>query len=184
MRGTSRVIRGSANRLRPRSPSGPLRRAPDRSRRYPPRGAAAGRPSRTWRTRPRRSGDSGCGPRHRRCTAPASSGWRTPARRRSRCRSRSGIRRRIPCPRDDVVDVPLEPELRGVRADQRHAEVGVLLVPRAPVGQGAQPVDAGVGPEVDEDDAPAETRRGQWLRVEPAGRPVERRQVTLDGQDG
>ena len=51
----------------------------------------------------------------------------------------------------------------------------VLRGPRADVRQRPQPVDAGVGPEVDEDDASAESLRRQRLGVEPAGRAVERR---------
>jgi hypothetical protein len=59
--------------------------------------------------------------------------------------------------RDDVVDVPLEPELRRVDADHRQPEVAAFRIPCTDVGQCAQPVDAGVRPEVDEDDAAAES---------------------------
>jgi hypothetical protein len=51
----------------------------------------------------------------------------------------------------DVVDVPFERELRCVHAD--HDErVPVLLRPGANIWKPAQPVDAGVGPEIDEHD--------------------------------
>ena len=56
--------------------------------------------------------------------------------------------------RDDVVQVPLEAELGGVDADDRQAGVRVLRGPGTHVGEGPEPVDARVRPEVDEDDAP------------------------------
>ena len=55
----------------------------------------------------------------------------------------------------DVVEVVLEVELGGVHADH-HQPVGLVLVgPGANIGQGAEPVDAGIGPEVDQDDTAA-----------------------------
>ena len=57
--------------------------------------------------------------------------------------------------RDDVVDVVLEVELGRVGADDRQPLLGVLGGPGADIGQRPEPVDAGVGPEVDEDDAAA-----------------------------
>ena len=73
--------------------------------------------------------------------------------------------------REHVVCLVLEVELRGVHADDDEAAGGVLRVPVAQVGQGADAVDAGVGPEVDEHDVallelPGDRER---LRVEPAG---------------
>jgi hypothetical protein len=50
-------------------------------------------------------------------------------------------------------------------------------------GAVAQPVDAGVGQEVDEDDPSAEALRCQRLRIEPAGRTLERWDVALDRKD-
>jgi hypothetical protein len=41
--------------------------------------------------------------------------------------------------------------------------------------------DAGVGPEVDEDDFSAQVSRRQRPRIEPLGRAAERRQFTFDG---
>ena len=70
----------------------------------------------------------------------------------------------------DVVGVPLERELGRVDADDDQALSDVLLVPPADVAERAQPVDARVRPEVDEDDLPAQAFRGQRLGVEPAGR--------------
>ncbi len=63
----------------------------------------------------------------------------------------------------DVVEVVLEVELGGVDADHDQAVVPVLLGPGADIGQGAQPVDAGVGPEVDQHDPAAQVGGGQWL---------------------
>ena len=85
--------------------------------------------------------------------------------------------------RDHVVDVMLEAELGRVHADDRQPEIAVLGVPGAEVRRRPQPVDTGVGPEVDRDHATAESGRRQWLGVEPTGRAVEPRQVALDRQD-
>src|SRR5829696_1214818 len=79
----------------------------------------------------------------------------------------------------DVVDVSLERELGRVHADDDEALVAVLLVPRPDIAERPEPVDARVGPEVDEDDLPGEARRRQRLRVEPAGDPVEGGQLIL-----
>src|SRR6266496_2104484 len=81
----------------------------------------------------------------------------------------------------DVVEVVLEVELRRVHADDHQSVILVLLGPRAEVGKGAEPVDAGVGPEVDQDDASAQPGCRQWWRVEPPGRAGERRQLTFNG---
>ena len=67
----------------------------------------------------------------------------------------------------------LKVELRRVDADDHQAAVLVLLRPGADVGNGAQAVDAGVGPEVDEDDLSSELLRGQGRGVDPAGRAGE-----------
>src|SRR5829696_3913617 len=79
----------------------------------------------------------------------------------------------------NIVDVPLERELGGVDADHHQPALLVLLSPCADMGEGAQPVDAGVRPEVDEHDLPAQALRGVRRRVEPAGRPVETGHVAL-----
>src|SRR5579884_227163 len=70
-----------------------------------------------------------------------------------------------------VLEVVLKGELRRVDADHHHAVLLVFLGPRADIGQGAQPVDAGVGPEVDEDDFSSQADRRAWLRIEPRGCP-------------
>src|SRR6516164_3577161 len=82
----------------------------------------------------------------------------------------------------DILDVPFEREFWGVDANHNQAVILVLLSPRADVAERAQPIDAGVGPEVDENDLAPQVRRGERGRVEPAGRPVEARQVTLGGR--
>jgi hypothetical protein len=63
----------------------------------------------------------------------------------------------------DVVRVPLERKLRRVNADDDQAVAFVLLGPGADVGERAEPVDAGVRPEVDEDDLPTQARGCQRL---------------------
>jgi hypothetical protein len=52
----------------------------------------------------------------------------------------------------DVLEVMLEGELWGVHTDHDQTRILVFLGPRAAVGEGAQPVDAGVGPKFDSDD--------------------------------
>src|SRR3954452_1329167 len=79
----------------------------------------------------------------------------------------------------DVVEVPLERELGRVHPDHHEPLIPVLPGPGADVGQGAQPVDAGVGPELDQDRLPAQALRRQRRRVEPGGGAVERRQVAF-----
>jgi hypothetical protein len=58
-----------------------------------------------------------------------------------------------------ILEVVLKCELRRVDADHHHAVLLVFLGPRADIGQGAQPVDAGVGLEVDEDDFSSQVGR-------------------------
>jgi hypothetical protein len=84
----------------------------------------------------------------------------------------------------DVGEVVLEVELGGVDADHDQPLVLVALGPGADIGQGAEPVDAGVGPEVDQHDAAAELGRCQRRRVDPSGRAVETRQVPFNRQLG
>ena len=62
--------------------------------------------------------------------------------------------------------------------------IAVGLIPRADVGERAQPVDAGVRPEVDENDLAAQVLHSERRRVEPAGRAVETGQVSLGPQLG
>src|SRR5262249_38160241 len=80
----------------------------------------------------------------------------------------------------DVVDVPLERKLGRVDADDDQTLIRVLLRPRADVAEGAQPVDARVRPEVDQDDLAAQPFGCERLPVEPARRAVEGRQAALD----
>ena len=68
----------------------------------------------------------------------------------------------------NVVDVAFEWELGSVHAD--HDELWpVLLRPGADIRKRAQPVDAGIGPEVDEHDFPGEAGRRQARRIDPLG---------------
>jgi hypothetical protein len=55
----------------------------------------------------------------------------------------------------DIVDLPLERELGRVGTDDDERLVLVLLGPCTDVAQRAQPIDARVRPEVDEDDPPS-----------------------------
>ena len=72
--------------------------------------------------------------------------------------------------RFDVRGFALERELGAVDADDRQAVFAVALVPGLQVGQRADAVDAGVGPEVDEDDPAPQAAQRQRLTargVEP-----------------
>jgi hypothetical protein len=73
----------------------------------------------------------------------------------------------------------LERKLRRVHADHDQPLILVLLMPGADVAERAEPVDARVCPEVDEDDLPAQALWRQRLGVEPAGRSIEAGQVAL-----
>jgi HKD family nuclease len=76
-----------------------------------------------------------------------------------------------------VVEVALEAELRRVNADDDESLVAVFLRPGAYLRQGPLPVDAGVGPELDEHHLAAEVGGGERLRVQPSDGAVERRHV-------
>ena len=79
-----------------------------------------------------------------------------------------------------VVEVALELELGRLHADDRQPAAGVRVRPGPHVGQRADPVDARVGAEADEDDLSAEARRRQGPGVEPGGGPVEPGQHPFD----
>jgi hypothetical protein len=81
---------------------------------------------------------------------------------------------------DDVVGVPFERELGRVDAHHDQPLIPVLLGPGADITERAEPVDARVRPEIDEDDLSLQVGCREGRRVEPAGRPVESRHVTLD----
>ncbi|HEY6687588.1 MAG TPA: hypothetical protein VI094_15405 [Propionibacteriaceae bacterium] len=49
------------------------------------------------------------------------------------------------------------------------------------IAKRAEPVDAGVGPEIDKNYLAAQVRRPQRRGIEPASVAVEARHVTLDG---
>ena len=83
---------------------------------------------------------------------------------------------------DDVVDVVLEVELRRMDADGGQPLGRVLRGPGANIGHRAQPVDAGVGPEVDEDDPAPQSLGRERFRIQPAGRPRERGQMAFHRQ--
>src|SRR5438445_6933183 len=96
-------------------------------------------------------------------------------------------RDRIPDPHvlrglPDVVNVLFERELRRVDADHDQSLIFVLLGPRADIGERAEPVDAGVRPEIDKNDLFTQVRCVERWRIEPTGRPIEIGQVTFDGQ--
>src|SRR5262245_23413602 len=58
-----------------------------------------------------------------------------------------------------VIEVFLEAELGRVYADHHQSLILVFLGPGTDVGHRAQPIDAGIGPEIDEDDLSAQVGR-------------------------
>ncbi len=62
----------------------------------------------------------------------------------------------------DVLGALPELELGRVHADHDQAAVDVIAVPRLDVGRGADPVDAGVLPEVHQDDLATQRVGRQW----------------------
>ena len=78
-----------------------------------------------------------------------------------------------------IVDVAFKRELRGVDADHDQPLILVLLGPGADIGECAEPVDAGIGPEVDENDLPLQIRPPSGAELSQPVAPVETRQVTL-----
>src|SRR5262249_8198626 len=76
----------------------------------------------------------------------------------------------------DIVRVVFERELWRVHADEDE-RLPILLPPSAKVRQRTQPIDARVGPEVDDDDLPGKAWRGQSGRVEPLDGVTNRRQL-------
>ena len=78
-----------------------------------------------------------------------------------------------------VLEVVLERKLEGVHADHHQARILVFLGPGADVGQSAQPIHAGIDPELDEDDAPAQVGSRERLQVESCRGATQRGQFAL-----
>src|SRR5690349_12803507 len=68
----------------------------------------------------------------------------------------------------DVLGALAELELRRVQANHDQAEGGVVAMPRLDVRRRANPVDAGVLPDVDQDDPAAQCVDLERRRVYPA----------------
>ena len=81
----------------------------------------------------------------------------------------------------DVVDNLLKSVFRRMDADHDQSLILVFLRPCAKVSLRAQPVDAGVCPEMDEDDFSAQARRRERRRIEPVLRALKRSQFGLPG---
>ena len=82
----------------------------------------------------------------------------------------------------NVGDVLFELELRRMDADHHQSLVLVFLGPGADIRKLAPPVDAGVGPEIDQNDLAAQSLRRQRRRIQPFVRAVKRRQLVLTGR--
>ena len=79
----------------------------------------------------------------------------------------------------DVADVAFEGEFGRVDADDHQPVFPIAFVQRFDVGDGADAVDAAVGPEVDQHDLAPELLAGQRRRVQPGDGAVERGQGAL-----
>ena len=182
---------GSARRARargrsPASPGWSGRRcatgceSPPRPLRAGLRQQRADRPARSCRSRPRRSARSGRGPWRRSGTRPASTGCSRRSRWRGRCPATTGYLMPFCLIAAATLPASCSNENSGectptmVRPSLRYG-----LVPRHQVRQRADAVDAGVGPEVDQHDAPAQRGERERLGVEPLlrAREVRRRAV-------
>src|SRR5688572_31385022 len=74
----------------------------------------------------------------------------------------------LPYGTTNVVEVLFEFELGCVHTDEDEP-LAVLLRPLATIWKRTQPVDAGVGAEVDDHRFPGEARRRERRRIEPLG---------------
>ena len=71
-------------------------------------------------------------------------------------------------PTVDVLGAFTELELRRVDPDHDQAERGVLAIPRLDIGQGTNPVDAGVLADIDQYHLATQPCGAEWRRVHPA----------------
>jgi hypothetical protein len=71
-------------------------------------------------------------------------------------------------PTVDVLGALPELELGCVQAHHDQAERGVVAIPRLDIGQGTNPVDAGVLPDIDQYHFATQPRGVEWRRVHPA----------------
>ena len=69
-----------------------------------------------------------------------------------------------------------------MNANHHQPVILVFFRPCTRVWQRTQAIDAGIGPEIDQDDFAAQGLRRQWWGVEPRGCAGKRRQLTLDRQ--
>ena len=81
-----------------------------------------------------------------------------------------------------IIGIAFEGEFRGMDADHHQSIVGIGVVPGAHIGNGADAIDAAVGPEVDEHDLALELLAGQSGAVDPRAERVERRQLAFNRQ--
>jgi len=81
-----------------------------------------------------------------------------------------------------IVDILLEWEFGRVHADDHQSAILVFLGPAADIGKLTQPVDAGVGPEIDEHDLAAQCLGRERRRVQPLIRLRERGQLGRTGR--
>src|ERR1051325_6226901 len=81
----------------------------------------------------------------------------------------------------NIAQVLLKRELRRMHTDYDQTLVPVFFGPGADIRQRAQPVDARVGPEVDEDDLTTQRRCVQRRRIDPLIRALKRPQRSLTG---
>ena len=81
-----------------------------------------------------------------------------------------------------IVDVALEGKFRGVNADHHQTLVFVFFRPGPDIGQGAQAIDAGIGPEIHQHDLAAQGFDRQRGRIQPLHRARQGGQFALDRQ--
>src|SRR5262249_24825013 len=79
----------------------------------------------------------------------------------------------------NVIYVFFKRELRRMNANQYQSLISIFFGPGADIWKCAQPVDASVGPEINENDLSAQSRRCEGRRIEPLVRALKRGQLRL-----
>lgn len=74
-----------------------------------------------------------------------------------------------------VIDIFLEGKFRSMHANHYKSLVLIFFGPGPDIGDRAQTIDAGIGPEIDNDDLAFEGLRGQWRRIQPPDGTEQRR---------
>jgi len=81
-----------------------------------------------------------------------------------------------------IGELPFKLELGRVHANHDQSLIPIFLSPGTDVGNRADPVDTGIGPELDQHDFSPQALRRQWRGVDPFGGFAERSQLRGSGR--